>query len=507
MYGYSRYLLFIIIILFSSCITKSKYNYKISTQFHSPEDLRKDIDFVFKNLEKKHPGINWYITPENLNFKIDSLKTVINEPLNTKDFYLKLAPIIASIKCGHTKLLIPSIRKSDQYSIERIGNERILKNYSFIVKNDKLFFKGFKIVDTLIKSGDEILAINNIPTSEIIKNLNSYISADGYNMTYKYSILNRNFSYWYYLIYSEKDSLLLDISNGKEIKNILIRKSDLVAKNYLKNSSETKNQIVNTQTFKYLKYKGLDENNQYLLDYKLLDSNFRIGYLKVKSFSFKHSNFDKFFDETFKEIKASEIKNLILDLRDNGGGNLNDSRKLFSYLTATNFKYLSTVEAKGRFIFIDDNLKSKLSIPFQWIYNQLFINKKEDRYLVKIKELNISKPNKNNFKGNLYIITNGLSFSAATLLAANLKGINRGIFVGSEGGGGFNKISAGIIPTLTLPYSGLKLKFGLYKIVPNAQSEYDGRSIIPDIYVEHSLEDDIIKKDPEIETILKLIKN
>ena len=47
----------------------------------SEKQLKSDIDFVHKKLQKLHPELYWYISKEKLDFKFDSLKSAITAPM------------------------------------------------------------------------------------------------------------------------------------------------------------------------------------------------------------------------------------------------------------------------------------------------------------------------------------------------------------------------------------------------------------------------------------------
>jgi len=111
-----------------------------------------------------------------------------------------------------------------------------------------------------------------------------------------------------------------------------------------------------------------------------------------------------------------------------------------------------------------------------------------------------------NFKGNVYVLINGGSFSATCILASNLKGSQRAVFVGEETGGAFNGTVAGKMTVLTLPGSKLNVRFGLALIQPHYKTDIEGRGIFPDIEIKPTLKDRIKGKDTEIKWILDDIK-
>ena len=105
----------------------------------------------------------------------------------------------------------------------------------------------------------------------------------------------------------------------------------------------------------------------------------------------------------------------------------------------------------------------------------------------------------------MYVLINGYSFSASSLLAANLHGINRAVFIGEETGGGYNKCTAGIIPLLTLPETRVKLRLPLIKIAPAKTRDLEGRGVLPDYPVTPTLSHIVNNKDTELDFTLKLI--
>jgi C-terminal processing protease CtpA/Prc len=118
----------------------------------------------------------------------------------------------------------------------------------------------------------------------------------------------------------------------------------------------------------------------------------------------------------------------------------------------------------------------------------------------------LKKPNPNRYKGKVYVLINGGSFSASSLLSSNLKGSGRAVFVGEETGGAYNGCVAGFMPVHKLPHSKLNLKFGIAQIQPFFKTEIIGRGIFPDIEVLPTIEDRLKGIDPEITRVLEDFK-
>jgi hypothetical protein len=102
-----------------------------------------------------------------------------------------------------------------------------------------------------------------------------------------------------------------------------------------------------------------------------------------------------------------------------------------------------------------------------------------------------------NRKGRLFVIVGRRTFSSAILNALDLKKKTAAVFYGEPTGGKPNHY--GEIQTLTLPYLGLKVSYSTkyFQFVDG-----DDPSLVPDVLVELALDDYLALRDPVLEAIL-----
>jgi len=87
-----------------------------------------------------------------------------------------------------------------------------------------------------------------------------------------------------------------------------------------------------------------------------------------------------------------------------------------------------------------------------------------------------------------------------------LKSSTRTTFVGEETGGAYNGTVAGIMPSVKLPNSDIKITIGLLVVAPFHKTTLEGRGIFPDKEIVPTIVDYINGKDPELDWILEDIK-
>jgi len=505
-------LLLISTFFLGACSSVKDFNYTITEKKHSVEALKQDVDLSYQILKEGHPGLYWYISKKQLDDKFDSLKKAINEPLTTAQFYQKLSPVIAAIRCGHTSLRYPSVVENDKKQREAIKNKIYpLQQFTYAVVDDKLIVINNKSKDKTIKTGTEILEIDGLAPKDIFNIISTGFSYDGYNALSRNKRIERSFPQLYKIYFAEQDSLAVKLKKDSTVINTYISFYDKKKEEALKKKADTAKKIAQAPVKKVpnpIKHRGSKVNDEYQLDFKFLDKEKEVAYMKIKSFSVPTANFPLFYKQCFDSINGAKTQNLVIDIRNNPGGTLSASLALFAYLTDKEFVYLDKPINNGRFNANKYGTGFKKLIYYLTGFNDDNNLYEDDQghFFSFMKGYSPQKANKDNYKGKVYVLINEFSFSASSLLSANLKAINRATFVGTETGGGANQCTAGRIPVVTLKNSKLSLRFGLNRMAPVYQQKEVGRGVFPDVAIQSTLQDRISNYDRELQWILTDIK-
>ena len=234
-----------------------------------------------------------------------------------------------------------------------------------------------------------------------------------------------------------------------------------------------------------------------------IDTSLNTAFLEVNTFA-KTYKLKKFFKRSFKQIKKEGSKNLVVDMRGNGGGNVTLSNLLTKYIADKPFKIADSLYAVVN--------KSKYKqYQSQYFLNRLFFifltrKKSDGNYHFSLFENKYFKSKKkNHFDGTTYIMTGGNTFSAAALFAKALKNQQNVIIVGEETGGGAYGNTAWLIPDVTLPNTKVRFRLPLFRLVVD-KNEEKGSGVLPEVEALPTVDAIRRNADYKTERVIELIK-
>ncbi len=495
---------FFSIIILSSCISVKKYNEQLLKPI-STEKLKKDVDFAYQKLQENHPHLYEYISKEKLDYKFDSLKTTITTPLNPSEFYQKLSPIISEVRQGHLNLFMPS-KKFTKKELKKFKNQKgLFSRYKYSIDENKLFVKENPDSLANMNIGTEILEINDEKSSDILNKYRPFITSDGYNSTYHKYALARRWVDIYSIQNGILDSVKLKTKFNNEINTFYLSREKLSKTEKKKEKTITKEK----KEQKNLDYNAAIKAYNRSLEFKTKDSS--IAVMRIKTFSGIRAK--KFYKESFTTLANAKTENLIIDLRYNLGGSLSEIENFYRYLGANKFPLINKIEVTSPYSTMKADYFNHFPIlgkpfavagyPIYSTLSLLAVKKEGNKYFLKSNKKNQQTPKEFFFRGKIYVIINGSSFSASSIISSKLKGDKRAILVGEETGGANDGTVAGRYNTKKLPNSRLKFPIGLMYIQPNIEPTKTQKGVLPDVEIIENREDVQNKKDVILDWILE----
>lgn len=469
-----------LLLLFTTLSAQDSSNYDPDKKYH-PDSLRHWTTSIMTELGKKHPGFYRYTTKARFDFLIDSTTQTIQDSLTELSFYRKIKPLFAQIGCLHT-----SISLSEACNDYLDSTSTLLPLEVFIDKGKKVYVVKNYSSNPSIPLKAEILSINERPIGEILHTLIKAIPADGYNESEKILLLNHRFAFWY--------QTMIELSENFSIQT-----------KFQENETTYVVKGVNKALFPTLA--SLESANVKQLNFEIVD---KTGILTIHSFAKSiikknGQRFKSFISTSFKALKKQGVKNLVIDLRYNSGGTDGYAAFLASYFFDQPFKYWEKIEVTEA---VAQEIKGKYRLFFRkpergdstYLWKKTWVTSEFDYYQVQ-------KPARLNFKGQTYLLTNGLCMSSCADFTAILAHNKKALVIGQESGGGYQGNNSGMMPKTSIP-TGLSISVPLQKYTNAVDPKINfGRGTIPNYILHPSVEDWMNKKDVEMEFVLKLINN
>lgn len=470
------------LLLFIVLLQYPLYSQVQEEQFLGKEEIEEDLQVCWTALTVMHPSLDRYTSTNQLKTQLDKFLVGQEPRLSSIAFYNLLSPIISEIRCGHTKIYLPESLYSS------IVNEKKLFPLNLLFEGSEAFVKEDLSTEGNLPKGTQVLSINNMPIKQFINTSSKKVSADGFITTSQKHKLQKDLIISIVSTFGFPDTFRVELKDHTFVELEALNISELRA---------NKNKITG----------GVIANKPLRLE---LIPEKRTALLSIETFerqliSQSDQEFEKFIDNAFKLIKKEKSKNLILDLRDNGGGSAQLGRILFSYLYDDSFVYQKPIgiafDVDKQFSF-DNLIQNKGDISS--FKSRIKQNKDGSIYLYSPNSKSM-KSNKNSFEGKLYVLINGASFSATANLAANIKEKEIGTFVGEETGGAYEGYTAGERCNLLLPNSKLRLEIPLERTLNLVNDSKDGRGVQPDIPIPFSLHDFIEGKDSDLDKLMGIL--
>lgn len=501
------------VFLLLSCESTKRFNESLSQPI-SVTKLQNDVDFSYKKIKQLHPKLYWYISKEKLDYKFDSLKNSIDKPMSGLAFYKELSQVVKTIGQGHLGISpsLERLSKKEQKLLKKRGKSAFSQFDFEFIDNKLIILKNRSRHD--IKENTEVLLVNNERPSDLISMYKTRISSDGYNQTFYPHYLGRNFGVFYNIDKGKVQDSIKLLLKLEDKDSLFVIKRDTFGTN----SEASKIKLSKKEQKEKLKFNskyGYNKDTKtFTRELKFVENDSTTAILTIKQFN--NGNSADFYKESFEKLAASNTKNLIIDLRNNPGGRLFEIGDLYSYLTPEPFVFIDDYEVVSRTSKLHvDYFKGGgpvvkffkiLGAPFFYTITYFKVRKEDDKFLFGTKFSKLSQPKPNNFKGKVYVLINGGSFSASSIISSNLKSTKRAFFVGEETGGAYNGTVAAQMPLVQLPNSKVNLKIGLALVSAFGKTDIEGRGIFPDKEIIPTIEDRKNKIDPELKWVLDDIK-
>ncbi len=435
---------------------------------YSQQEVIEDVQFLRESLEKAHYNLYTYITKEAFNRNFEKVKSSITkDSLSILEITSLFQAVISKANNGHTEIPFPG-----SAYIDYAYKEGTIFPLEIAFENGKAFIRKNWSDNNAIEIGAEIISINNRTIDQVLEKIYPLISAE--RQYFKLAKLELfSFPRLYWQAYGELKDIEIEIKqNGK------IEKHKIKSVSAIEGYEMKRNEI-------FSQMRELHFLNQ-------------SAYLKPGNFGGNEQEYKSFIDSSFVEINRKNLPNLIIDLRNNLGGDDSFSDYLVSYIADQPFRWCSEFTLKTSAILKDHVQKNYDTTNPYW--KSVLTNEDGSIYPYEFDEYN-PQPKEKRYSGKVYVLVNRQSHSQSAVTASQIQDYKFATIVGEE---------TGDFPSLyasqygyTLPHTGIEVKIAKgYIVRMNGSKKPEG--VLPDIYIKDHLLDE---NDEILDGLLKQIEN
>lgn len=465
----------------------------------SQRKMRKDLE-LFKNIrEATNSGLYTYRSEKQIDSVYNWAFEEINHLGTYRDFYNLISLITDYEGSLHNGTYWPNTLS------ENIGKES--EGYFPIPLK---IIEGKLVVNSReseIPLGSEVLSINGNQAEQLFDALGKYYTTDGFNQTGKELGIGMYFSKYYRYHYglADKFTVVYQEPNTNTTKEINLKS---VGNSTVNKSSRNRH----SKSIDDLLYSDFDEDKNY--SFEKIDSETAI--LTVNTFALNPTTYKKYLDSVFTDMKTNQFKNLIVDIRNNGGGDKPNDMLTLAYLADTPQK-----EIAEAWISFTDGFPYwrhfQIDIPWyqkpiakaklkKYIQSEVPIVKNNRRYY---RDIEVYEPEESQFQGQVYVLIGPGVASAASLFAASVSSNTDAILIGEETMGGYYGHNGAFPVEYKLPRTKFSTVFSVANLtqdVMEKESQPFGRGVMPDYKIEQTFEDFMENKDTQMEFVLNMIR-
>lgn len=422
-----------------SAMTDSNITYDSNSEMLSREQAVSDVDALIEGISNVHPDM-FSVCPQVDFFRaIRQFKQSIPDSIGISQLYLGLTPIVAMLGDGHTHLLLPE--------------EQVLKDSAkflpaFLTVTPEKTLRVKWSVDNTIPENSIIISVNGIPADSIIRSMMPLVS--GEREHFKLMRIDNDFTGLFHLMYpADKYVISYSIDGSSHTATLYPMLWGNIKVNFDSEASQKP-----TTPYDYT-----------------VDSARNLAIMDFRSFH-DEAGMKNFADSMFREIREKNIGNLIIDLRNNGGGNSLVGDILLRYISPEPFIQM-------------DRILTRITPLTAQLLNEPSLKPRFE--LVEIPESDYIRPlsaDEGFYNGNVYLLTSPKTFSAAASFAWTFSQCAIGSIIGEETGG--MNVSYGDKVWYRLPASGLECGISFKRFWQFRADESSIHGATPDIHVSAS---------------------
>ena len=405
----------------------------------SRKQALRDIDSLILTLSEVHPNMFFQATQASLFDSVAVVRGQIADSVSVLELYRLMAPIVAMIGDGHTSLAFPAK--------ELPGADSLFMPMLVSVRADSTIVARRAAGDA-VPPGAEVLQIGGVAVSDMVASMMRY--ASGERSFYRIDDVDRRFSSLLALLYPQAEyEVAYRAAGSAEVRRATLKAAPQAELWRLEEPKDRSERMAD-YSFSIDKERGVA-----VMHFHSLSAPERMGV---------------FADSMFAALRAYGIGNLVIDVRDNGGGNSAVGDTLLRYIAPKPFKQFGKCLVR---VTPTTKRLGNRGVPRPgWYYYA------EAATGPMVTPRTIAE---GHYGGNVYLLTSHRTFSSASSFSWAFKHFGMGTVVGEETGG--MNVCYGDVLRYRLPYSGLSCYVSWKRFWQYGADESSIHGTLPDVAV------------------------
>ncbi|MEL6638534.1 MAG: S41 family peptidase [Bacteroidota bacterium] len=447
------------------CIPISTWG-QSSPQFSAGE-VAADLQYLHESLQATHYDLYAYTNERDFEATYRQTREGLpQDSLTLLETINTFQRLISTVNNGHTEIDFPA----QSYGVYAYAGGTVFPLEIAFEHGQPLVRKNWS-ERADIPLGAELLSINGQTMAEILATIYPQVSAERpYFKQAKIEMLSFPRCYWQ--VYGQQANYTVVIQSEGKTQTYTIEAINLI--------------------------EGYETKRDEVLNARMQLAFFdRVAYLNPGNFGGDEAQYQHFVDSAFLEIKAKQSENLIIDLRNNAGGDNSFSDYLVSFFADQPFRWNAALRVKTSELLKENVRLYRDTTSAYW--QKALSHKNGEIYEYDFGDCQ-PKAEAKRFRGKVYVLVNRQSHSQSAVTAAQIQDYQFGTIVGEE---------TGDYPSLyasqfqyTLPRTQIPVKVSKGYIV-RVNGSTAARGVIPDIYIKDHLLDE---EDEILDTLLEMIR-
>ncbi|MEZ0484500.1 S41 family peptidase [Fibrella aquatica] len=457
------------------------------------QQLQSDFIILEKAYKSLHPGLYKYADSATVNRYFADCRNTLSNDQTLPATYLAIMKLTAQLQCGHS---YPNFYNQEG-DVKAMFEQKNCLPFQFRLVDNRLIVT--RSAADNVPVGSDIRTINGVPVKTIIQTMLPLVRADGNNDGKRLKLLEISGQRYEYfdvllplLFPGNVPDFTLTMTNPGSKKNVTTRVDAL--------KHTDRDALI---TAKYTLPKRVPGR------FNWLDTETAV--LQINTFANWDNTFDfsTFYDAAVKDFNQKNGQNLIIDIRQNEGGDSKMGHQLIRHLITSPIE-INEQQDCWAYVSIDSTLSPY--IDNQWAYSYRYRNTADfDRLpsgqyrAKKGSGARRIEPHPNHLTGRVFLLTSATNSSAAWQFVTAMKEHKLATLVGQTTGGNQKGITAGALFFMKLPNTGIEVDVPLIGMNYAEAAKRPNAGLAPDVYVRPTVDALMQGTDQEIDQVKTLI--